>query len=165
MESFQVDMVNKDILMELEESLILCDTSIDHKSGDIHVNQKETMKASDVQLLVKENVELTYTIRNHLLRGRLREFGKSLNKAWDTKKKFSKMITNDVIDDIYTGSLDNGAIGGKLLGAGGGGFFVFFVPPQSKHNLIDYLESQKLNTKPFRFESEGLVSWKIREET
>ena len=70
-----------------------------------------------------------------------------------------------MIDDIYTGSLDNGAIGGKLLGAGGGGFFVFFVPPQSKHNLIDYLESQKLNTKPFRFESEGLVSWKIREET
>ena len=58
----------QNILMELRKALF-CVFSIDHKSGDIHVNQKETMKASDVQLLVKENVELTYTIRNHLLRG------------------------------------------------------------------------------------------------
>ena len=59
--------------------------------------------------------------------------------------------------------LENGALGGKLLGAGGGGFFIFYVPPFNRHTLIAYLKSKDLTIQPFRFESDGLKTWKSRE--
>ena len=59
--------------------------------------------------------------------------------------------------------LDIIAIGGKLLGAGGGGFFLFYVPPFRKHELISYLENAGVEIRPFRFESQGLQAWTVRE--
>jgi D-glycero-alpha-D-manno-heptose-7-phosphate kinase len=73
------------------------------------------------------------------------------------------MITSPNIDAIYAGALDNGARGGKLLGAGGGGFFIFYVPPFRKHDLMNYLDSCGLKIRQFRFEAEGLQAWSIRE--
>ena len=72
------------------------------------------------------------------------------------------MISNDYIDSIYDGALENGAIGGKLLGAGGGGFFLFFVSPFEKHNLISYLVNKGFKIQPFRFEENGLQTWITR---
>lgn len=155
--------LNKEIQMELEESLVLCSTGISHDSGNIHKNQKETMSSELIKIQVGKNVDLAYKTRNLLLRGRLSEFGKCLDSAWKLKRNFSEMISNDRIDSIYDGALKNGAIGGKLLGAGGGGFFIFYVPPFKKFNLIDYLVSQDLEIQPFRFEPEGLQYWASRE--
>ena len=73
------------------------------------------------------------------------------------------MITNNYIDEIYDGALANGALGGKILGAGGGGFFLFFVPPFAKHLLTRYLKSKGLVINPFRFEKQGLRTWSRRE--
>lgn len=154
--------IQKEILLELEESLILCDTAIPHHSGDIHFDQKNTMSSESIKNNVKNNVKLTYEIRNYLLSGNLENFGKSLNKAWKLKKTFSNKISNDYIDEIYEGALKNGALGGKLLGAGGGGFFMFFAPPFQKHNLIKFLEGKKLKVQPFRFEQNGLQIWTSR---
>jgi len=154
--------IHPDILMELEESLVLCDTAIAHNSGDIHVDQKETMSSDSIRKRVKENVLLTYEIRNHLLSGKLKNFGSTLNKAWQLKKSFSKMISNKEIDDIYEGALLHGALGGKLLGAGGGGFFMFYVPPFAKHDLLNYLKDKGLSVQPFRFEQNGLQAWTSR---
>ena len=66
------------------------------------------------------------------------------------------------IDAIYNGAMNNGALGGKLLGAGGGGFFIFYAPAFLKQKLISYLASQKLTVQPFRFESDGLKTWTSR---
>jgi len=155
--------VHSDIASELEESLILCDLGIDHHSGDIHIHQKETMTSEGVREMVKNNVKLTYAIRNYLLRGQLSKFGECLGSAWKLKRNFSSMISSDHIDDIYNGALENGASGGKLLGAGGGGFFLFYVPPFKKHSLMSYLISRDLTLQPFRFEPDGLKTWKSRE--
>ena len=146
----------------MEESLILCDTGIDHHSGNIHDNQRKTMESLTVRKMVQENVKLSYETRNHLLRGELDKFGKCLDVAWRLKRNFSDKITNDHIDSIYDGALINGAIGGKLLGAGGGGYFLFYVTPFERPRLINYLETQNLKVQPFRFESEGLRTWKSR---
>ena len=151
-----------DNLSELEESLVLCNTGIKHDSGNIHKDQRNQMKQKDVQAVVQKNVELCYKIRNQLLRGSLLEFGTSLNDAWQLKRRLSNAISNTHLDDIYTNAMSNGAIGGKLLGAGGGGFFLFFVPPSKKHDLLSHLTSAGLEVKPFSFESEGLKSWKVR---
>ena len=155
--------VHPDIAIELEESLILCDTGITHNSGSIHDNQRETMNSKSVREMVQENVKLTYTTRNYLLRGELDKFGKCLDTAWKLKRNFSSMITNDHIDAIYDGALKNGAIGGKLLGAGGGGYFLFYVSPFEKLQLMNYLESKNLRAQPFRFEPDGLRTWMSRE--
>ncbi|QWD28805.1 CBS domain-containing protein [Polynucleobacter paneuropaeus] len=152
-----------DILLELEESLVLCDTGNTHDSGNIHQDQQRHMQQESVQKKVKSNVDLTYAIRNHLLRGRLFQFGQSLNEAWQLKRQFSDKISNLYLDQIYDGALQHGAIGGKLLGAGGGGFFLFYVLPFQKHQLVKWVESQGLKIHPFRFDPEGLRAWSARE--
>ena len=102
-------------------------------------------------------------MRNLLLRGRLLEFGHSLHEAWHLKRQFSKKISTARLDAIYDKALMHGAVGGKLLGAGGGGFFIFYVPPFRKHELMGNLEQAGLNIRPFRFEPEGLCAWTARE--
>jgi D-glycero-alpha-D-manno-heptose-7-phosphate kinase len=155
--------IHPDILLELEESLILCDTGTTHDSGDIHEDQRRQMMSKGVRQHVNTNVELSYKIRNQLLRGRLHDFGQSLHEAWKFKRQFSSKISTGRLDRIYEEARDHGALGGKLLGAGGGGFFLFYVPPFRKHELIQHLEAQQLQVRPFRFEQEGLRAWTVRE--
>jgi D-glycero-alpha-D-manno-heptose-7-phosphate kinase len=152
-----------DTLLELEESLILCDTGTTHDSGDIHQDQRRQMQQEDIRRHVQVNVELSYRMRNQLLRGKLLEFGQSLHDAWQFKRQFSSKISNQRLDEIYEGARQNGAVGGKLLGAGGGGFFLFYSPPFYKHELINYLEVSGLKIQPFRFEQDGLRAWTVRE--
>lgn len=155
--------IQADTLLELEESLVLCDTGSPHDSGDIHQDQRQQMRQHDIRLMVQSNVELTYRIRNHLLRGRLLQFGQALHESWQLKRQFSSKISNRRLDQIYDDALSHGAVGGKLLGAGGGGFFLFYVTPFRKHELIAKLEASGLNVRPFRFEQEGLRAWSARE--
>ncbi|MDC1341961.1 CBS domain-containing protein [Oceanospirillaceae bacterium] len=154
--------VHTDTILELEESLVLCDTGVDHHSGDIHEDQKVAMSSAAVKEMVHANVKLTYTIRNHLLRGKLEKFGQCLDAGWQLKRNFSKMISNEHLDGIYNGALLNGALGGKLLGAGGGGYFIFYVHPFEKIRLLDYLKSKNLTVQNFRFEQDGLKTWSSR---
>ena len=67
------------------------------------------------------------------------------------------------MDKIYKGAIENGALGGKLLGAGGGGYFLFFAPSNKRNNLISWIrKNNELMYTPFRFEKKGLQSWSIR---
>ncbi len=156
--------LNSEILLELEESLILCYTGITHDSGNIHNDQKEQTKSALVKERIESNVNLTFEMRDYLLRGKLFEFGKCLHKSWDLKKGFSSKISNPMLDEIYEGAINNGAIGGKLLGAGGGGFFLFYVQPFDKLKFMSWLKAKNLKFTPFVFEEKGLQSWTVREK-
>jgi D-glycero-alpha-D-manno-heptose-7-phosphate kinase len=155
--------MNLDVLHELEESLVLCNTGTTHESGEVHNDQRQEMAKDDIRKLVDQNVILTYNMRNMLLRGQLDSFAKALDQGWQYKKQFSSRISNKELDGLYDYAMRNGALGGKLLGAGGGGFFVFFVPANAKHNLMKALKEIGKQVVPFRFESEGLRSWQTRE--
>jgi len=157
--------IPKETLLQLEESLVLCNTGTIHESGDIHSDQKNEMQNNEVSKLVKSNVELCYKIRNQLLKGQLKDFGLSLNEAWQTKRKLSSKISSPTLDQIYDNAIKNGAVGGKLLGAGGGGFFLFYVDAEKRTSLIEHLLSSGLTPTNFRFESEGLQGWKVRESS
>lgn len=157
--------IHPDTILELEESLVLCDTGTLHDSGDIHQDQRKNMQQKGVKEKVQANVDLTYKMRNHLLRGRLLQLGESLHEAWKLKRQFSAMISTGRLDQIYEAARASGAVGGKLLGAGGGGFFLFYVPPFRKLELMSCLESLQLRVQPFRFEREGLQAWTARERT
>jgi len=155
--------IHSDTLLELEESLVLCDTGLSHDSGDIHLDQQQQMQNESARKQVEENVRLTYRMRNQLLRGKLLEFGQSLDKAWKLKRQFSQKISSMKLDSIYESALQHGAVGGKLLGAGGGGFFIFYVQPFRKHELMINLDKAGFKIKPFRFEAHGMSSWTARE--
>lgn len=156
--------LNKQIILELEESLILCYTGTTHDSGNIHDDQKKQTENTDVKERISSNVELTYEMRNHLLRGRLNEFGRCLDKAWKLKRSFSSKISNPWLDEIYEGAIQNGALGGKLLGAGGGGYFLFYVSSFNRHRLMNWIKERGLYHTPFIFEEQGLQSWTVREK-
>lgn len=154
--------LNKNIINELQECLILCDTKGVHNSGDIHKDQRVSSKTKNTKDVIKKNVDLTYEIRDSLIQGKLNNFGKNLNKAWNLKRKISNKISNDYLDDIYKGAIKNGAIGGKLLGAGGGGYFIFYVDPVKKFDVVNYLSTKGLSITNFNFDFEGLQSWPVR---
>jgi len=155
--------IHPDTLLELEECLVLCDTGITHDSGVIHNDQFHKMTGSHIREMVETNVRLSYAMRNDLLRGRLLQFGLAMDQAWQLKRQLSNKISNQVLDNIYAQAKGKGAIGGKLLGAGGGGFFLFYVSPYRKHELIEHLQATGLKVRPFCFESRGLQAWKVRE--
>ena len=156
--------LSKNVSLQLEESLILCYTGTNHDSGDIHNDQKEQTTHDEVKKRIKKNVDLTYKMRELLLKGKLNEFGKCLHKAWELKRSFSSKISNKYLNDIYDGAIKNGAIGGKLLGAGGGGYFLFYTSSSSRLKLIKWIKDYGLEYTRFVFDDKGLQSWTVREK-
>ena len=124
--------------------------------------KKETKKIQ-VTNIIKSNVELAYKMRNYLLKGELSNFGKMLDLAWKNKKSLSKKISSNFLDKVYKEGIKNGALGGKLLGAGGGGCFLFYVKPEDRNRIIKIMNDLGLKLIPFVFENKGINSWKIRQ--
>ncbi len=156
--------VGPDLISELEECFLLCHTGKPHDSGAIHTDQKAEMQKEEIQSLVAQNKDLTYKMKTLLLRGKLSEFGKSLHEGWLMKRQFSKKISNNELDGVYELALSNGASGGKLLGAGGGGYFLFYARPAHRYQLEDALTKAGYKTQRFTFDDKGLQAWTVRDE-
>ena len=154
--------LEKSILNELEECLILCDTGIKHDSGNLHELQKAAYSAEDKSTQMQLVVALCRKMHRHLIRGELIEFGQCLHHAWELKQGLSKGISNPQIETIYDAALNSGALGGKLLGAGAGGFFLFFVKPQDRAEVTQVLRSLNCKISTFKFETQGVVSWRTK---
>ena len=155
--------ISEEVMLELEESLVLCDTGLKHDSSDIHKKQISAGRDLALHNLIQGGVDLSYKMRNELLRGRLHQFGKLLDEAWALKRQLGSGVTNASLDLIYQNACKNGAIGGKLLGAGGGGFLLFYCPPFARSRLVPFLEGVGLRIQPFRFERSGMSSWTFRD--
>jgi D-glycero-alpha-D-manno-heptose-7-phosphate kinase len=156
--------ISSSILNELEDSLVLCYTGLNHNSGDIHDNQKENMNKKEQKEFAQISKDITYEMKSKLLKGQLDNFGELLHKAWETKKNFSDKITTPFLDDIYNYALKNGALGGKLLGAGGGGYFLFYVTTFNKIKLMNAIRAKGLEIESFTFDNIGLRSWITKEK-
>lgn len=149
--------------LELEENLLLCYTNSSHNSGDIHKEQRKKFESDvEIQKLVHQNFELTYKMKNLILKNRLDDFGRALREAWELKRQFSDSISNSELDDIYNSALGSGALGGKLLGAGGGGFFLFYVRPFERGRVIESLVKRNCTVTNILFDDKGLQAWKVR---
>lgn len=156
--------ISADIINELEDSLVLCYTGINHNSGNIHDDQKEKMNNDIQKEYAKISKDIVYEMKSRLLKGKLDNFGELLDKAWNIKKNFSDKITSTFLDEIYVFAMNNGALGGKLLGAGGGGYFLFYVQTYNKFNLIKALKTKGLEIETFTFDSIGLRTWITKEK-
>ncbi len=149
---------------ELEESLVLCYTGRSHDSGVIHRDQRARLIAPESKADDSGNrkKDLTLEMKRKLLRGDVYGYGKLLHEAWLLKRQDSPMITDSELDQIYSLAMANGALGGKILGAGGGGFFLFFVPPFQQYRVVDALAKQGYRCERVMFDESGLKSWRTR---
>lgn len=148
---------------ELESCLVLCDTGLSHDSGQLHDLQRQEIQADTSQtLLLSESVALCRRMHRHLIRGELQDFGRCLHEAWSLKKRFSSAISHSTLDTVYSHAQAAGAVGGKLLGAGGGGFFLFYVQPQYRQAVVRGVRALGCQTTNFRFESNGVTSWRTK---
>jgi D-glycero-alpha-D-manno-heptose-7-phosphate kinase len=104
--------------------------------------------------------EQTILMKEALLKGRLTEIGEILNYGWQYKKQMAGEISNPVIDEIYDEALKAGATGGKISGAGGGGFMMFYCPENSRYNVIERLKKFGGEFRRYQFTKYGVETWK-----
>ena len=145
--------ISQNRLKNLEDSLVLLFTGISRTASEVAKTQiKETPKKvkelGQMKGMVEQAIEILHDTKTSL-----DEFGKLLNQSWKIKRSITEKISNSKIDLIYERGLEAGALGGKLLGAGGGGFILFYVSPSKKNLLINQLSD--LLHVPFHFESMG----------
>ena len=147
--------ISKEILYNLEDNLILFFTGYSHVAGDILGEQDRKSKANDGDMLKNLDYvkQMGYDSREALESGRLRDFADIMNSHWQYKKKRSGGMSNPKIDEWYETALKNGALGGKLIGAGGGGFLMFYS--EDKVSLRRTMNELGLEEVRFRFEMEG----------
>ena len=102
-------------------------------------------------------------MKNALLQRRLTEFGDLLGAAWEQKKRLSSKISNEFIDTAYDEATKHGALGGKVTGAGGGGYMLFYCPFQRKHRVANALIGMGGQVTEFEFTPNGLTTWSVHE--
>ena len=142
--------IARETIKKLEEKLVLFYLGVSRSSSEIQ--KKVTQEAKIAQLhYIKE---LGVKLRNALTAGNLSEVGLNWHQHWLAKKKLTADITNSLIDNIYNLAIKNGALGGKVIGAGGGGFVIFYTEEKAK--LIKILEEKGLKYLKFSFSQGGV---------
>jgi D-glycero-alpha-D-manno-heptose-7-phosphate kinase len=142
-------------LLELEDNLLLFFTGFTRAAGDILQDQQQRSQSGDAAMTANLDYVKTmaYQSRAALELGDLTRFGQLLHEHWEHKKRRSAGISNPNIDKWYTLAMSNGAIGGKLVGAGGGGFLMFYAADRNR--LRQTMAEAGLEEVRFRFEFEG----------
>ncbi|CAK7043183.1 MAG: D-glycero-alpha-D-manno-heptose 7-phosphate kinase [Parabacteroides sp.] len=158
--------INDDILQEWAMNTVLFYTNKQRYSSKIIEEQAENVKRQNLDSLeAMHNVKKeAFRMKNCLLRDELWELGKALNSSWNNKKKMARHISNEFIDHIYETAIANGALGGKISGAGGGGFMFFYCPGNTCYKVSEALTNLNIgNVKYFEFCKRGLITWTIKE--
>ena len=153
--------IKKDIIHELQYNLLLCYTGNIHVSANIITDQVNNYKNKneDAVKAMCEVKALAYAMKDELLKGNLHSFGKLLDYGWQSKKRMSNKITNPQIDTLYEEALKAGALGGKLLGAGGGGYLLMYCPYNVKHKVAARMEAAGGQLADWNFELRGAQAW------
>lgn len=152
--------IELETLQELEDSLVLVHLGGERTSGKHIETQKQSMNDNKVIMMMQQSAVMARKMKECLLIGELGVFSSIMREAWDLKKKYSKTVTNDYVDHIHSIGMRNGAVAGKLLGAGGGGFMVFIAQKMKKNELIKSLTDEELDLFPVIFDERGLLSWR-----
>lgn len=156
--------IRKEYLNELEFNLLLYYTGTSRLSAEIikhQVKNAESKNESAIDAMHKLKQQ-AYDMKEALLTGNLNHMGELLNNGWENKKKMAASISNPTIDNIYQTAIKAGATGGKISGAGGGGFFMFYCPNNSRYSVIEELSKVGGEFRRFRFTNIGAESWTLK---
>jgi len=143
----------RDRVQALQDHLMLVFTGVSRIAAAIAQTQLENLKHRQKELRAVQDMVNQAIVILTSPTADLREFGRLLHEAWTIKRTLSTQISNQAIDDLYEAAVRAGAVGGKLLGAGGGGFMLLFVRPEDRPSVIAALGHRI--TVPVKFESSG----------
>lgn len=149
--------ISDEALDQMESNIALFYTGIERSASEILAEQDEKSKKDDPKVI--ENLhkikEIGLQTRKALESGNVDEFGELLHVHWETKRKRSQKMSDPFIDECYDVARKNGALGGKLIGAGGGGFFMFYCRNSDRPKLSRAMKNMGLKPMRFRFDFEG----------
>ncbi|MEN8225533.1 MAG: dehydrogenase [Bacteroidota bacterium] len=155
--------VRSDYLDELAYNLLLFNTETSRLSSEIIARQSKNIQDKD-----QVSLEATHKLKTQsmmmkeaILMGELDKIGEILDFGWQNKKRLAPGITNPMIDELYETAMRNGASGGKISGAGGGGFLLFYCPNNTRHKVIEALKKFGGVAHPYEFTVSGLKSWSV----
>jgi D-glycero-alpha-D-manno-heptose-7-phosphate kinase len=155
--------ISPDVMNELQYNFLLCYTGMMRLSGQIiqdQIDRYERRDATTMQAL-RELKALTIEMKNALLRRELDHIGELLNKEWQYKKTLSSRISNSQLDSLYETAREYGAQGGKITGAGGGGYMLLYCPIDRRHSVAAKLKELGCTIVDTSFEPTGLQTWKV----
>jgi D-glycero-alpha-D-manno-heptose-7-phosphate kinase len=155
--------IKQQYLFELENNLVLYYTATSRESARIIEKQSQNVvskkeKSIDAMHQLKRQAQL---MKEALLKGRVHEIGEILDFGFQQKKQMAEGISNTLIDEIYEAAKKAGATGGKISGAGGGGFMTFYSPGNTKYSVIEALTKFGGFVKNYQFVDHGLTGWTI----
>jgi D-glycero-alpha-D-manno-heptose-7-phosphate kinase len=151
------------IACELEASLVLFYTGVSRESATIIADQSRNMTGSDSGAIDAMHglKQEALTMKECLLKGDFGGIVDSMRLGWESKKRSAKSVSNPHIEGIYNAAVDAGALAGKVSGAGGGGFMMFFVPPEKHISVVNTLAKYDGVVSNCHFTHHGCQAWKI----
>ena len=154
--------VKEDVVNELEHNMLLCYTGVTRASTQIIDDQTFRLVSGETSTVdgLRMQKELAVEMKNALLRQQLNRFGELLGQAWSYKKQMSPKISNATIDEAYESALRHGALGGKITGAGGGGYLLLYCDFRCKHRVAQAMTAMGSTVTEFAFEPRGLMTWR-----
>ena len=149
--------LDHEVIYELENRLLMFYTNIDRDANKILAEQSGKAKVDERTTIESMHriKEIGYEVKKALVKGDVESFGKLLHEHWLEKKRISKKMSNPKINKWYELAMLNGALGGKIMGAGGGGFLVFCIGNGKRKHLRKTMENAGLKYMDFRFDFEG----------
>jgi D-glycero-alpha-D-manno-heptose-7-phosphate kinase len=153
-----------EIINELEFNLLLYYTDTQRLSANIINEQvKNVNDKNEKSIEAMHNLKAqAHQMKDALLKGELNKIGEIFSFGWDNKKQMAHSISNSLIDTVYEMAIGNGATGGKISGAGGGGFMFFYCPGVSKMKVAKSISTLGGRIQEFKFTQQGLVTWKTK---
>jgi D-glycero-alpha-D-manno-heptose-7-phosphate kinase len=151
------------IICELEASLLLFYTGVSRESARIIADQSNNMKtgAADAIAAMHGIKREALEMKECLLRGDFDGIVTSMHQGWDNKKRSAQTVSNPHIDEIYSTAISAGALAGKVSGAGGGGFMMFFVPPDKRMDVVRVLNQFSGQVSNCHFTKHGTQAWRV----
>ncbi|MGI6210010.1 MAG: GHMP kinase [Anaerolineae bacterium] len=149
------------VVTELEKHLVLCYTGKSRLSGNLITTVQEAYQAGRPQTVgaLERMRDVAVEMKSALLKGQVGEFGRLLQENWENQKQLHPSITTSQIDALFEAAQAAGAVGGKALGAGGGGCVLFLSQPDREHDVRTALEKSGVQILDFNFEFGGLRTW------
>jgi D-glycero-alpha-D-manno-heptose-7-phosphate kinase len=153
--------IRQEYLNELESNLVLYFTATSRESAVIIKEQQQNVKTKNEASLeaMHQLKEQARMMKEALLKGKLHEFGEILDFGFQQKRKMAANISNSRIEEIYDAAKKAGATGGKISGAGGGGFMIFYCPKNTRYNVVKTLLGFGGEVKQYQFTQHGLNTW------
>jgi D-glycero-alpha-D-manno-heptose-7-phosphate kinase len=155
--------IKSETLSELENNLVLFFTATSRDSASIIKEQQKNVNSGNTNSIeaMHQLKEQSRMMKEALLKGRLNEIGEILDFGFSQKRKIAANISNSLLEEIYTAAKKAGATGGKISGAGGGGFMVFYCPGTSRYKVIDTLGNFGGEVRNYSFTKNGLSTWSV----